>query len=418
MYKMIAYTVPEIEKKAGLMLVKDALTGNIKTGKSVKRLESCVSEYVGTRYAVSFSSGRSALYNIYKALDCEGKKVLLPSYTCIPALDGARWAGTKPFFVDVDLDTYNPLIARNVLKENISAFTLSYLYGLIGNISEALEIARDSSIPVVEDSAIALGGSFAGKKAGALGDAGMFSLQESKIITGWRGGVATTNRKDIYEKLIALRNEEKFTPSPKLLFNLVFSSKRRFFSQRYTYRYTMYGLKRLMTSDMMVGMLGNIMEFNPLESIDGWSPKDMPEHENGSLSNIQATVALESMKKINIIVKRRREMAKIFQDELSKIDSIHYPKDTKEAKHAYGRFPIRIEGKEKGIVRAKLLKAGIETSSNYPYICPYTAHIPSSSRCSYPNASVAARETLLLPFHTLLSDDDIIYIAESARKIR
>ncbi|MBU0953704.1 MAG: DegT/DnrJ/EryC1/StrS family aminotransferase [Nanoarchaeota archaeon] len=415
--RLIPYTVPQLEQNTPFIILRDILRGDIKNGDSVKRLETFFAEYVGTKYAISFASARAALFYTYRFFFKCGQKIILPSYTCIPAIDSGRWEGLIPHFLDIDLNSYNPKFDERVRDvADIGAISLSYLYGLIGELNPFIEYATKAGIPIIEDAAIALGGTYQGKKVGSIGDAAVFSLQESKIITAWRGGIVTTNNKELYTFLMAIREKQCFLPSPKLVFNLSFSFKRKLFSWPHIYGLTMYPLKKLMTTKKLAPFLGQIMNFNPLESIDGRSPTLMPTTDQSRLSNIQASVALESMKHVNIITRKRRNLARMLSEELD--GKAIFPEEHDGAKHAYGRFPIRIPGENKFKLYSYFLRRGIETSVNYPYICPETTFMTkyNFNAKNYPNASIASQETILLPFHTALGEEDINIIADAVRQ--
>lgn len=406
-----------MEPGALSIILKNTLSGKIKEGSELEEFEKRFAEYVGTKYAISVASGRAALYYIYRFFLKDGQKVILPSYTCIPAIDAARWAGGKPVFLDIDLNSYNPKFENSVEKErNVGAISLSYLYGLVGDIKPFLDYAKTNNIAVIEDSAIALGASYKNKNVGSIGDAGVFSLQESKIFTSWRGGVVTTNNKELYDYIKNIRDEQEFPFTGKLLFNLSFSYKRKILSNPNLYGSTMYPLKKVMTSKKFKSILQNIMGFNPLESIDGMSPLLMPKTDKFRFTNTQAAVALLSLNRINKIIRKRRKSAKFLSDELKSI--VDVPIEGKDVRHAYGRFPIRISGKSKFSLHNHFLKRGIETSLNYPYIIPKTKFMINYKHVKFPNSQKASNETLLLPFHTYLKDKDLEIIVKAVKELK
>ena len=94
-----------------------------------------------------------------------------------------------------------------------------------------------------------------------------------------------------------------------------------------------------------------------------------------------------------------------------------FPREEIGRKHAWGRFPIRLPGVNKLRLQSAFLREGVETAPNYPYLCPLTPHFSGYREQDYPNALQAAKETLLLPFHTKLTDGDIDHIVAAARKI-
>lgn len=406
--RLIPYTVPESGETS------------VNVDDPVPKFEKSFSDFVGTKYAVSFSSGRGALHYIYEFFGVKGKTALLPSYTCIPAIDSARWAGAVPHFLDVDPDFYNPVLDAESRKiKSLGAVSLSYLYGLVGNLQENVDFAKENGIPLVEDAAIALGGRYKSKDVGTIGDAAMFSMQDSKIITCWRGGMVTTDNKELRDFLESKKASQVAVPKSKSMFNVTFSKVRRSLSSPGVYGMTMFPLKMAMTSKSMRGTLGKIMGFNPLESVNGISPESMPAGDGMKMSDLQAAGALSQMKDVQKRIDRRRNMAKILQEGLEGAKNVHFPADTKDSKHAYGRFPVRIEGVDKNKVYERMLSMGVEVSMNYPYLCPSTPFMKKYGfdESDYPVASRATRETFLLPFHTRLEDSDLEHIVGCVKKL-
>lgn len=417
--RLIPYTVPQIELKVLSAMAKDLFTGKIYDGPDLISFERDFAKYIGTKYAICFTSGRYALFLTYKFF-CENKSIILPAYTCIPAIDAARWAGAKPFFVDIDLNSYNPVFNESLTRlENVGAISLSYLYGLIGDLDPFLEFGKDKGIPIVEDAAIAIGGLYKGKKVGTLGDAAIFSLQSSKILTAWKGSVITTNNYELYEFLLNEREKQPMISLSKLFSNLSITYLRKLFSSPAIYGFTMYPLKRFAFSSAGKGFVEAIINQNPKEAITGDSSEDLPLTEKVRFINLQASVVIPSFRKIESLIEKRRYLAKLIFNELKNDDRIKIPEENTKVKHAFGRYPIRIPGLSKFALEKLFLKQGIEIALNYPYIIPNTPFMKGLhfNEKDYPNALIASRETFLLPFHTFLKEDDIFLITNAIKKI-
>jgi len=409
-----------MENSALFTIFKKIISGKVYRGKEVRKFEEEFARYIGVKHAVCFASGRYAMYMICKFFNCQGKKVLLPSYTCIAAIDSARWAGVEPFFLDISLDNYNPIFSSKLKKMNhVGAITLSYLYGLVGNIEPFLKLAKEKNIPVFEDAAICMGGSYKGKKVGSIGDAAIFSLQSSKVMTSWRGGVITTNNDKLYTFLCEERKRQPFPPLLKLIFNASSTYIRKLFSSSNIYGFTMYPLKKILSSNLLSGFLGKIMEQNPLEAVDGESPEKIPLTEMYQFTNLQAALALSSLKKVNLLLHKRRKAINFIISNFKDEEKVKFPKDSLKTIHTYGRFPLIIEGFNKFYLEKELLKHGVETSLYYPYICPNTLHMKKYNINSnnYPNALNASKNTILLPAHSFLNKKDSIHIIKAIKKI-
>jgi dTDP-4-amino-4,6-dideoxygalactose transaminase len=147
--RLIPFSVPSIENKFIKNLIKSIIRRDFYKGSDQVILEQEFSQYIGTKYAVCFSSARFALYQIYKSLNLKDKKVLFPSYTCIPALDALRWAGGIPRFLDIELESYSIIPDEELQNEqDIKGICLTHLYGLVGNIDWVLNFAKERGIPL------------------------------------------------------------------------------------------------------------------------------------------------------------------------------------------------------------------------------------------------------------------------------
>lgn len=400
---LIPYAVPELELKNTFSFFKNISRGNIHKGGEIEVFEKEFAAYIGVPYAITFSSARYALYLLYTFFKCKNKKVIVPAYTCIPAIDAVRWANAIPFFVDIELNTYNPLFDPKIKDiKDIGALCLSYLYGLVGDhLSPIIEFSQRHHIPLIEDAAIAIGGTFKGKKVGSLGDAAVFSLQSSKILTAWKGGIVTTHRKDIYEFLLSQKETLSHYSSAKLLFNILITHLRSV--NPALYGLTFYPIKSILSSKTLNQILWKVIDQNPTEALSGQSQSDLPTYEKVHFTNIQASLVRSSLEKIDSILDRRRSYAKLILEELKNQERIAIVQEKEGVKHAYGRFPIRIPGISKFKAQEYFLSHGIEAALNYPYLCSRA----QGDDKNFPNAWIASQETFLLPFHTALTEKDI-----------
>jgi dTDP-4-amino-4,6-dideoxygalactose transaminase len=182
-------------------------------GPQVEQLEEDIALRTGARFAVSCASGTDAILLSLRALDLEpGSEVIVPSFTFF-ATAGAVWnAGLRPVFADIEAGTYN-LTAENVqraLTARTRAVVVVHLYGQMAEMEPLLELARRHGLALIEDAAqsISAGQMVGGewRQAGTLGDAGCFSFFPSKNLGGFGdGGLITTNREDLAERLRKLR---------------------------------------------------------------------------------------------------------------------------------------------------------------------------------------------------------------------
>ncbi len=166
-------------------------------------------ELHGAKYGLCLANGTVAILAAAQALGLKfGDEVIVPAYTWDGTAIAVLQAGGVPVFADVDPDTYclDPQAVRAALTPRTRALMPVHLAMRFADMNALLDIARERNLLIIEDCAHAHGGQFQGRGAGAAGDAGCFSLQESKLMTAGEGGIVLTNRLDCYEALQSIIN--------------------------------------------------------------------------------------------------------------------------------------------------------------------------------------------------------------------
>jgi len=197
-------------KKDLLAAIEEVLDyGNFILGKEVHTFEEMFASYCGVRFAVGVNSGTDALFLSLKALGIgKGDEVITAPNSFIASASVIIAAGAKPVFVDVRDDyNINPALIEQAITPRTKAIIPVHLTGRPADMDPILEIARKHKIQVIEDAAQAVGAKYRGKKVGALGDTGCFSLHPLKTLNACGdGGIVTTDNEKIFEELRRLRN--------------------------------------------------------------------------------------------------------------------------------------------------------------------------------------------------------------------
>jgi L-glutamine:scyllo-inosose aminotransferase len=166
-------------------------------------------ELHGTQYGLCLANGTVALFAAIQALGLKfGDEIIVPAYTWDGTAIAVLQAGCVPVFADVDPDTYclDPKAVRAAITPRTRAIMPVHIAMRFADMDALMAIAREHKLLMIEDCAHAHGGQFQGKGAGAAGDAGCFSFQESKLMTAGEGGIVLTNRLDCYEALQSIIN--------------------------------------------------------------------------------------------------------------------------------------------------------------------------------------------------------------------
>lgn len=178
-------------------------------GKYIDIFEKNFANYCQTKYAVSTSSGTTALHLALLAHGIKsGDEVIIPDLTFVATANAVSYIGAKVISVDVDENSLciSPESIERAITPKTKAIIPVHLYGHPAKMHEINKIAKKYDIFVVEDAAEAHGAELNGIKIGGLGDAGVFSFYGNKNITTGEGGIVTTNNKHLYERMCFLRD--------------------------------------------------------------------------------------------------------------------------------------------------------------------------------------------------------------------
>ncbi len=319
-------------------------------------------EYCGTKFFLTCSSGTDALHLALRGAGIgENDEIILPSFTFFATLEAVWMVKAKPVFAEVKKSDYtiDPEDVKNKITERTKAIILVHLFGTPCNMDKFWQIKRENpDIILVEDSAQAHGGKYKDEKVGNLGDVSAFSFYYTKNLgaLGEAGGIST-NHQEIYERM-------------KLM---------RVHGQVSSYESKMMGF-------------------------------------NFRMDEIQAAVLLLKLRFLDKWNERRREIAKIYRDNLRDINEVILPKEDKNKKSVYHLFVIRAKDRDK--LRVYLREKGIETGIHYPIPC----HLQPAARFygykegSLPLTEKLSREVISLPCHPYLKDEDVLYVCEKIKK--
>ncbi|MDD4727835.1 MAG: DegT/DnrJ/EryC1/StrS family aminotransferase, partial [Dysgonamonadaceae bacterium] len=193
---------PSFDEKA-IKAVEEVLRSgkvNYWTGKKGMEFEKRFAEWQGSKYAISVSTGTSALHVGLAAMGIgPGDEVIVPSYTFIATSFSVVQAGAIPRFADVNIDDHCISVesAEKLVNERTKAIMVVHLYGNVCDMDKINAFAKKHNLYVIEDNAQAYGGSYKGVKTGALGDIAACSFCQNKTFTtGGEGGMVTTNNED------------------------------------------------------------------------------------------------------------------------------------------------------------------------------------------------------------------------------
>jgi len=174
----------------------------------VRELEQMIAEMFGVGHVQAVSSGSAALWCAMRALGIgPGDEVITQAFTFVASVEAILMTGAKPVVVDIDRSlNMSPAAVEKAITARTKLIMPVHMAGVAAKMDEIFAIAQARNIPVLEDSAQAIGGSYRGKPLGTLADAGVFSLDFNKIVTCGEGGLVLTNDERVYSATRALHD--------------------------------------------------------------------------------------------------------------------------------------------------------------------------------------------------------------------
>jgi dTDP-4-amino-4,6-dideoxygalactose transaminase len=200
--------------------IKEAFDSNwiAPVGLNVDCFEQNLEMYLGSHHVAVLNSGTAAIHLGLILLGVQaGDTVICQSMTFSASANPILYQGATPIFIDSEFETWNlcPIALEEAIADSIAkgvfpkAIIAVHLYGIPYQIEAVRAVADKYSIPILEDSAEALGSCFKGQKCGTFGDIGVFSFNGSKIITTSGGGAIVTNSAKLKNRAIFLATQAK-----------------------------------------------------------------------------------------------------------------------------------------------------------------------------------------------------------------
>ena len=197
----------EMEEAAIHALRNESFVG----GESVSKFEEEFAKYIGTKHAVSVSSGNSALQISLMAIGIsDGSKVITPTNSFIASANCIRMINAQPILTDINLRDGGIDICN--VKEKVDAVIPVHIYGNPCDFDSVKTFAENQKIPIIEDACQAHGAIYKNKKVGSISDVGCFSFYPTKNMTvGGDGGMTTTNNEETALKIRSIRDNGRKT---------------------------------------------------------------------------------------------------------------------------------------------------------------------------------------------------------------
>lgn len=360
---MIPWGKPCLGERERDYLLKALDSTWISGGEFIDRFESDFARLIGTKYAVTTSSGTSALHLALLALGIgPGDEVIVPAFTFVAPGNMAIETGAKPVYVDIDPKTWCVDVkeVEKSITERTKAIIPVHVYGNVCEMGELTGIARKRKIYLIEDVAEAAFSKYGGRFAGSFGHLGCFSFQATKTVTMGEGGAVVSEDKELTERIRIMRSHG-MQENKRYWHNLV----------GYNYR----------------------------------------------LTNLQAALGCAQLDNLDSIIAEKARIYRRYLRNLSGLPGIEFQHVLKRVEPVMWTVAIKIATRcfkgDRDYLITELLKRNIETR---PGFYPFSV-MPLYHTTPLPVAELISRNVIALPSYVSISDRDIDYICNQLKSL-
>ncbi len=346
-------------ERAAVLDVMDS--GRLSLGPRVEAFEAALAERAGTRFAVATSSGTAALHLAIRALGLSpGDEVVTTPFSFVASANCLLFEGVEPVFVDIEPDTLNidPQRAGDAVGERTSALLAVDVFGHPADWAALSELADQHGLRLIEDSAEALGSEYHGRRAGSLGDVGIFGFYPNKQITTGEGGALVTDDEGVARLCSSLRNHGR--------------------------------------------------------EPDG---DDWQEHKrlgfNYRLSDIACALGLAQLERLDELAARRARVAAWYDERLAGIDALRTPVVRSDVRRSWFVYVVRLAERYARVDRDRVIDGlrsrGIGCRNYFPpiHLQPHFRERFGFAPGAFPVAESVAERTIALPFFAGMSEDEV-----------
>ena len=366
---MIPIAKPYITEEEAQAAYDTILTGWITQGPKVAEFEEKFTKYTGAKHAVAVSNCTTALHlSMIVAGVKSGDEVICPSMSYIATANCIKYVGATPVFAEVGED-YNIDIedVKTKITSNTKAILIVHQIGMPADIDAFAQFCKEKNLILIEDAACAIGSSYKGKKIGSHSDLVCFSFHPRKVISTGDGGMITTTNQAFADRMKLLRQ---------------------------------HGMS---VSDRVRHQSSNIIFEDHLEV--GY---------NYRMTDIQASVGIKQLEKLDWIVEERRKIAEKYLEGLKNMDCIRLPFESEDKFYNVQSFSIYLKENcpiERNDLMQALLDLGISSRRGIMTTHRETAY--NSENYFLPISEDLADRSIILPLFVPMNDEDVEFIIEN-----
>ena len=366
---MIPIAKPYLTEEEAQAAYDTILSGWITQGPKVQEFEEKFAAYTGANYAVAVSNCTTALHlSMIVAGIGPGDEVICPSMSYIATANAIKYVGAIPVFAEVQPSNYNldPVDVEKRINEKTKAVLLVHQIGMPADIDAFKELCDKYNLKLIEDAACAAGSAYKGKKIGSHSELVCFSFHPRKVISTGDGGMITTNREDYYNRLKLLRqhgmsvNDRVRHDSNKIIFE----------------------------DHLEIGY-------------------------NYRMTDIQASVGIKQLEKLDWIVDERRKIAAVYNEAFKNINFIDLSLEKEGYFSNCQSYSIYLKEScpiDRNNLMQKLLDGGIASRRGIMTTHRETAYKKLQNDINLPVSEDLQDRSILLPLYVPMTELEIKYI--------
>ncbi|MBI4093734.1 DegT/DnrJ/EryC1/StrS family aminotransferase [Candidatus Kaiserbacteria bacterium] len=375
----LSFGSPLIEEAEIEEVVKTLRSGWVSTGPKTHQFEEDFRKYIGAKYAVAVNSCTAAMHLALLAIGAgKGDEVIVPAMTFASTGNVIVHCGATPVFVDCDKATMNidPRDVERKITSRTKAIMVVHMAGRPCDMDVTVSLAKKHSLKVIEDAAHAVETEYKGKKVGTLGDIGCYSFYATKNVVTGEGGMVVTNNEEYAKhiRILALHGMNKFAWN-------------RYGNEGYKhYEFVEAGYKY-------------------------------------NMSDIQASLGIHQLARIEKNWKRREEIWKKYDEALKDLPIILPAPVAKGDRHAYHLYTVLLDDSRTKVTRDKFLeemtKRNIGCGVHFYalHLQPVYQKLLGHKEGDLPNTEWIGAHTASIPLSAKLSDDDVRDVVEAMRNL-
>jgi len=373
----IPFHLPSIGEEEIAEVVEVLRSGWLTTGPKVRRFEEDFAAYVGAKHAIAVNSCTAALHLALEAVGVgPGDEVILPTYTFAATGEVVTYLGARPVLADCRSDTFNIDVATvaPLITPKTKAIIPVHIAGQPCDMDPIMELAREHQLHVIEDAAHALPAGYKGKMIGAIGDLTAFSFYATKPITTGEGGMIVTMRDDHAARM-----------------------------------------KRM----SLHGLSGDA--WNRYSDKGHWYYEILDFGFKYNLTDLAAALGIQQLRRSDDFYKRRREIARMYSEGFSGLDTCVPPREAEYGTHAWHLYILELNLSALASGRDEVIRAlgekGIGTSVHFIplHLHPVYQRSFGYHQGAFPNAERIFERAISLPIYPAMTDAQVGRVIEAVR---